>query len=1140
MAVIINLKEIFASDAQEIFTDKVNFNFNKLLELGIGEQGIQGIQGPIGSAGPPGTQGDPGERGNIWYTGIGDPNTLVFTDLMEGDFYLETNDSSIWQYQGSPASWIQVTDLSEVVINILETEGSPFIRGFGEFSPLDDRFITFAKRGNDNADIITDISLGNSSNNDTLLLTNWNERVTSIDNFPASTDSEFNSIQHISVDHTTNPLGRYHLEFGSLYESPSSPGVKELSSLNHNLKVRYFKEDTVSTAYPVSNELINKARFSLTVPESGIVADISEQGIFEFITPKYNDDGSAIQDNLTVRIGTTEPITETSLMDIAVDGLDISSDAKGVNIGLVRDLETFTDVVTLTSDLNGDWGMLNISDNLAGLMLRGKTYHTDSVKVINTDGEFYPAIGFGESVASSTNVAGYQGIFSDGKYLFAVSSNTSAAEDIWNDGYFSAWDISNPDDPLELFSIVDNSTYNDFIPFYSPKTTSYDIHGNAVQFDNRPLQIGPGSIVPLTGARDIAFAGKYGVLIRKKPNNPAFFNPFGSGYILDSFIVFELDSDIPTAIDPSGLRLVSWLGTSTAFSQYMIGSFYENDTVEPLYDARRVKISGNYAYVMTTADSYLGDFSYLIAIDITNPARPFVDTEYIESYTQHRHIDFDIHGEVAYILTNRFVGAFDYKRSIIKKSIYDPTSIQTSTNTYTDIASSPFGSDPIGSIKVVGNRVFVTADSNFSIYNDSTAPDVPLTSISSVTLPTNHTGYDLEVSGRYVYIYAYNSSATDSTILTYDISDDSNPVLIEGHQVIANSRKPSKMTIVGDKVFAISTNDIYSVELKGINSPAASIGNISAKDIKVSNNVSVAETLQVGRSATIGSGGLWVDKGVGIHTDSTIDINISLVDPFGPDSPTGVYVKARGIFSQAGSANLGLRGSIVSFRDINLTLGSGYKYTYGYGAQFIDLEEPGDLDGVLMTFTDITNISEETNGIRMIFSGITSTDPVKGLNIIGEDTNTLSGDLEVGGAVSIGNSNKKVKEYFGKFLATYNTGNPLATSITFINDYSGLPSGTTYLEGGMDSSYYTTGGGYVQFDLPDTFNKDRCIVNATMNYDLDGVSSNNSFGFTVTGSISNTGVVTLYFRWVGGGTMPDGSAAGTAISASFNVIEWTN
>ena len=41
MPIRINLKELFPADSQEITVDKLNFNFNKLLELAIGEQGLR-------------------------------------------------------------------------------------------------------------------------------------------------------------------------------------------------------------------------------------------------------------------------------------------------------------------------------------------------------------------------------------------------------------------------------------------------------------------------------------------------------------------------------------------------------------------------------------------------------------------------------------------------------------------------------------------------------------------------------------------------------------------------------------------------------------------------------------------------------------------------------------------------------------------------------------------------------------------------------------------------------------------------------------------------------------------------------------------------------------------------------------------
>ena len=90
MPIRINLKEIFPSDSQDITVDKLNFNFNKLLALGIGDQGDQGTSGPQGAAGPIGLSGTQGLRGSSWFVDAGDPNTLTFVDLLDQDLYLDT------------------------------------------------------------------------------------------------------------------------------------------------------------------------------------------------------------------------------------------------------------------------------------------------------------------------------------------------------------------------------------------------------------------------------------------------------------------------------------------------------------------------------------------------------------------------------------------------------------------------------------------------------------------------------------------------------------------------------------------------------------------------------------------------------------------------------------------------------------------------------------------------------------------------------------------------------------------------------------------------------------------------------------------------------------------------------------------
>ena len=90
----------------------------------------------------------------------------------------------------------------------------------------------------------------------------------------------------------------------------------------------------------------------------------------------------------------------------------------------------------------------------------------------------------------------------------------------------------------------------------------------------------------------------------------------------------------------------------------MTGSSF-GSSINELTFARRVKISGNWAFVMTgrLGGGSEGDCR-LVAIDITNPARPFTTGDYVcADVADSKFIDFDIHGETAYVLAQREAGA---------------------------------------------------------------------------------------------------------------------------------------------------------------------------------------------------------------------------------------------------------------------------------------------------------------------------------------------------------------------------------------------------------------------------------------------------------------------------------------------------
>ena len=135
--IIINLKDLYPSDSQQQLTDKLNFNFNQMLRLGVGTQGERGLPGPAGPQGIRGYTGADGTRGNYWYsgnfaspyedssmTGSPDPKNV-------NDCYLATKSGnlSMWQWQiiGGNHVWHKTVNLEGVIESHI-SNSSPFTR----------------------------------------------------------------------------------------------------------------------------------------------------------------------------------------------------------------------------------------------------------------------------------------------------------------------------------------------------------------------------------------------------------------------------------------------------------------------------------------------------------------------------------------------------------------------------------------------------------------------------------------------------------------------------------------------------------------------------------------------------------------------------------------------------------------------------------------------------------------------------------------------------------------------------------------------------------------------------------------------------------------------------------------------------
>jgi hypothetical protein len=418
MPIRVNLKEIFPSDPQEITVNKVNFNFNKLLELGIGTPGPIGLTGPVGPAGPIGLTGPQGDRGATWWVDSGDPNTLTFTGLIDGDLYLDQSSMAfqVYQYDDLTSTWNPVVSIAAVVnaylssLSTIPFETVPTTQLPGVTTV--NKFILFDERAA-GSDLVR--GTNNTSLNNILFLNNFEEDST-IDTALISQlgQDQYNSLLGIYPDHSDATLssnaeiGRYHIELGSLY-TPDNAVTKYYSNIKHNLKVKFYKRDltTVGAQLPSTNDWINTARFSLSVTENQTVADIDQNSEFEFIFPKWNNEGmSPIQEQVTIRLSSADAAVEqgSAFTHIVADGIHISTTSSSINatFGLALDYSS------LDSRLNGkNHLMLDTNSGIDGvILLNNDSYVNGELLVTNR-------IGVG---TSSPNTTSRQHNYLDGSY----------------------------------------------------------------------------------------------------------------------------------------------------------------------------------------------------------------------------------------------------------------------------------------------------------------------------------------------------------------------------------------------------------------------------------------------------------------------------------------------------------------------------------------------------------------------------------------------------------------------------------------------------------------------------------------------------------------------------------------------------
>jgi len=251
MPVQLNLKELFTTDSQAVLADKLNFNFTKLIELGIGAIGPSGPAGTVGPIGPAGQPGPRGVKGSTIFSGSNqNTNTTAIVD----DIFITTGGQF---YTKTSTTWSQIFDIQSLLATSTDLFLSTKLFTIGDTDPA---YTTTTKKknygiikllknsGSDLATVNPDgINYGSSAatyNNATLFLNNFDLDAYKNNFVPASSadaiitdvSKAIATIYSNFVTTSDESASRYHIQLGSLYKLPGTT-QHQMSASENNLRI---------------------------------------------------------------------------------------------------------------------------------------------------------------------------------------------------------------------------------------------------------------------------------------------------------------------------------------------------------------------------------------------------------------------------------------------------------------------------------------------------------------------------------------------------------------------------------------------------------------------------------------------------------------------------------------------------------------------------------------------------------------------------------------------------------------------------------------------------------------------------------------------------------------------------------------
>ncbi|MBI2547602.1 MAG: hypothetical protein HYW23_04125 [Candidatus Aenigmarchaeota archaeon] len=384
----------------------------------------------------------------------------------------------------------------------------------------------------------------------------------------------------------------------------------------------------------------------------------------------------------------------------------------------------------------------------------------------------------------------------------------------------------------------------------------------------------------------------YSSIIQKATSSPAIIGSVSDTRINSSYSVYV--SGKYAYVTSYNNKSLSVIDISDPTSPNIAGSISDGR----IGNALAVQVSGKYAYVTDNG------FNFTV-IDVSNPSNPTFISSIKDTTNLGVGYSIYVSGKYAYVpatISNRF--------TII--DISDPSS-PTVVGSLNDNRLSH-----IEQAYIVGKYAYVTGWGNNSVsVVDMSNPTSPAI-VGSVENSTYLTQVDgIYISGKYAYVTSYNGGSSYFTII--NVSNPTSPTIVSavtdstkfnylpnvqvsgkyayvvsnlynGLTVIdvSNASSPTIVGTVSDGTNLLSSFNIYVsgkyayvvgngnaarltvIDIGGIDSSSANIGDLSASTIDVTDNLDVGNNLYVRSGINVGPGGIRTDGPVSLTNNTFV------------------------------------------------------------------------------------------------------------------------------------------------------------------------------------------------------------------------------------------------------------------------------